>query len=286
MWLDQPETEENVARIMTRSGLTKLKAFNDSTASFSFICQGSPATPFKEMPQFAPPCLRDPTSTETTTTSNFEETSSLDMTSVAEDTSALSSTTSEMAQTDSKTAETSTSMIMSSTEETTSQVILSMGNNETASTMTSHVTSSNTDSVTDATSTSVTTSDVQNSISTVMTPTGEQTSAESLSTGRTSCTQNCTCDLFNYTVTWLSEEDTEQVIQDIEENLLLNKTNLSSTVRRLTSAADDRPSACVMGGCGIIVLVVTAVLIIAPDATDAVKFMMLRFRLRQTQMMQ
>ena len=54
-------------------------------------------------------------------------------------------------------------------------------------------------------------------------------------------------------------------LQDILEDLTIIPTNLSRTIRKLTSAEDHRPSAQAMGSAGIAMLVIPAVFIVLPD---------------------
>ncbi|XP_062586023.1 uncharacterized protein LOC134247709 [Saccostrea cucullata] len=63
-----------------------------------------------------------------------------------------------------------------------------------------------------------------------------------------------------------------QKVLDIKRILTLNKTFLSSTVRKKTSAADDRQSSLAMGTLGIIVIFGVIIAIISGDLVYVVKF--------------
>ncbi|XP_070200995.1 uncharacterized protein [Littorina saxatilis] len=70
----------------------------------------------------------------------------------------------------------------------------------------------------------------------------------------------------------VSEEELLRILQSIRENLLLDKRNLSATIRKLTSADDDRPSAQTAGGFGIIFIVVVVAVVIFPDIISIGQF--------------
>ena len=57
-------------------------------------------------------------------------------------------------------------------------------------------------------------------------------------------------------------------LTELENRLRVNKTNLSATIRRLTSAKDDRPVARQIGSIGIVFLVFIIGAIIASDLTS------------------
>ena len=60
------------------------------------------------------------------------------------------------------------------------------------------------------------------------------------------------------------------ILQDIRDELLVDKNRLSATLRKLSSASDRRPSAQATGGFGIFMLVIPAVLIVLLDIVTAV----------------
>lgn len=55
------------------------------------------------------------------------------------------------------------------------------------------------------------------------------------------------------------------IVEETKKELAVNKTSLSSFVRKKTSAKDDRPSAAGIGSVGIVMLVFVSVLIIGSD---------------------
>ena len=54
-------------------------------------------------------------------------------------------------------------------------------------------------------------------------------------------------------------------LQRTRNELTVDKTNLSTTVRKLTSAKDGRPSAQAVGAVGVVLLVIPAAGIVLPD---------------------
>ncbi|XP_046326818.2 mucin-5AC-like [Haliotis rufescens] len=63
-----------------------------------------------------------------------------------------------------------------------------------------------------------------------------------------------------------------RILNDIKKKLLLPKQSLSSTVRKLTSSSDSRPSAAVFGTLGVLLITITIVALVAPDAIAVLSF--------------
>nr|KAG5699134.1 hypothetical protein BaRGS_014433 [Batillaria attramentaria] len=65
-------------------------------------------------------------------------------------------------------------------------------------------------------------------------------------------------------------EAVQREIKKTQEDLLLDTSNLSATIRRKTSAKDSRPAAQATGAIGIVMLVVVFGSIILPDLVSVV----------------
>lgn len=63
------------------------------------------------------------------------------------------------------------------------------------------------------------------------------------------------------------KQQAEEQAKEIKAELTMDKTTLSSTIRKVTSARDNRPSATNMGFMGISCLVITFGMIILLDCT-------------------
>lgn len=70
---------------------------------------------------------------------------------------------------------------------------------------------------------------------------------------------------------WQLQETLKEEINYIKENLTLNSKQMSSAIRRRTSARDDRSSAASCGYVGIGILSVVAVLMICSDCSRFLK---------------
>ncbi|XP_056009258.1 uncharacterized protein LOC125651353 [Ostrea edulis] len=102
-------------------------------------------------------------------------------------------------------------------------------------------------------------------------PTTESTSPTTESTSATttaSSPNNCTCPpgcIVKYNSTIYSMEELNAEIAEIKKELEVEKTTLSSTIRKKTSADDPRPSAKTFGYFGIIIIVFVIGGIVALD---------------------
>ncbi len=84
---------------------------------------------------------------------------------------------------------------------------------------------------------------------------------------------NCWCDCY-YVIsppTNMTQEQLLKAIQRIYNELLLNKNNISASVRKRISIPDYRPSAQSIGYVGVLVLVTTLGSIVALDFTTLLK---------------
>jgi hypothetical protein len=70
----------------------------------------------------------------------------------------------------------------------------------------------------------------------------------------------------------ISDAELVQRLLDIKKNLTVNKTALSSTVRRKTSAPDERMSSASMGVVGICVVIAIIMLVVASDIGYIIQF--------------
>ena len=59
----------------------------------------------------------------------------------------------------------------------------------------------------------------------------------------------------------------QEVVRQLREEMMIDRSTLSSTKRRLMSASDDRLSACAIGGVGGFVLISVAMIIILADVS-------------------
>ncbi|KAJ8309828.1 hypothetical protein KUTeg_011693 [Tegillarca granosa] len=77
----------------------------------------------------------------------------------------------------------------------------------------------------------------------------------------------CDCDIFPNLIDWdsLSPEEKERMMKFLIEDLRVNKENLSSTIRRKSSASDKRKSSAAIGCIGIVVLSIVLGLLVMPD---------------------
>ncbi|XP_062599980.1 uncharacterized protein LOC134261570 [Saccostrea cucullata] len=67
--------------------------------------------------------------------------------------------------------------------------------------------------------------------------------------------QSCTCPVVQHTPTISSTEELNAKIAEIRKDLEVEKSSLSSTIRRKTSADDPRPSAKTFGSIGVIIII-------------------------------
>ncbi|XP_062573392.1 uncharacterized protein LOC134235286 [Saccostrea cucullata] len=67
--------------------------------------------------------------------------------------------------------------------------------------------------------------------------------------------QSCTCPVVQHTPTISSPEEVNAKIAEIKKELEVEKSSLSSTIRRKTSADDSRPSAKTFGSIGVIIII-------------------------------
>ena len=76
----------------------------------------------------------------------------------------------------------------------------------------------------------------------------------------------------------LTNEQLQHALQELKSELLLNKTNLSSTKRKKISVWDKRASAHAVGAVGIVFLTTFLLFIVSADASVLFKYY------RQTEM--
>jgi hypothetical protein len=79
----------------------------------------------------------------------------------------------------------------------------------------------------------------------------------------------CVCLTNSFSIT---DAELAQRLMDIKKKLTVNKTTLSSTVRRKTSATDERISSASMGAAGICVIIVIIMSVMAGDIGLVVRF--------------
>lgn len=72
-------------------------------------------------------------------------------------------------------------------------------------------------------------------------------------------------------------ETTEEAIERRRNELFLNKTKLSSAIRRLTSAQDNRMSSKVIGTVSVIILVLLGMLFFCADICSVLLFFCTKF---------
>ncbi|XP_046331798.2 uncharacterized protein LOC124115035 [Haliotis rufescens] len=84
--------------------------------------------------------------------------------------------------------------------------------------------------------------------------------------------QGCVC-LCKVQAPWnITEKLIKKVREGIKDLLLLDTTKLSKTIRKRTSAHDNRPCAVTLGSVGITFLLLTVVVIFVPDVMSALRF--------------
>ncbi|XP_070199214.1 uncharacterized protein [Littorina saxatilis] len=66
----------------------------------------------------------------------------------------------------------------------------------------------------------------------------------------------------------VSSEELLKLIQLIQQELLLDKSNLSATKRKLRTAKDERPSAHAIGSFGVVILILLCAIIVIPDTAS------------------
>lgn len=70
----------------------------------------------------------------------------------------------------------------------------------------------------------------------------------------------------------ITEAELEQKLMEIKKTLTVNKTSLSSTVRKKTSAPDGRISSASMGALGICVILAISISVVASDMGYLISF--------------
>jgi hypothetical protein len=80
---------------------------------------------------------------------------------------------------------------------------------------------------------------------------------------------SCVCPTNSNNIT---DTELEQKITDIKKQLTVNKSSLSSTLRKKTSAPDERISSVSMGAVGICVIVALSMSVVAADVGYLIRF--------------
>ncbi|KAL8594846.1 hypothetical protein ACOMHN_016087 [Nucella lapillus] len=70
----------------------------------------------------------------------------------------------------------------------------------------------------------------------------------------------------------MTAEQLQDVVKAIHTHLTVNKTRLSSSIRKKTSAQDKRDSAQATGYVGLLVLLILFLLIVVPDLISALQY--------------
>jgi hypothetical protein len=81
---------------------------------------------------------------------------------------------------------------------------------------------------------------------------------------------SCVCPTDSHNIT---DAELEQKLTEIKKKLTVNKTSLSSTVRKKTSAPDGRISSVSMGAVGVGVIVLISMAIVAADLCYFISFL-------------
>lgn len=86
----------------------------------------------------------------------------------------------------------------------------------------------------------------------------------------------CRCNVIRDAISWesLTENERKKVLDTLQKGLKVNVNNLSSTIRRKSSANDRRKTAAAVGYLGTAVLTVTFGLLILPDFISLFHFML------------
>ncbi|KAK3102816.1 hypothetical protein FSP39_014097 [Pinctada imbricata] len=85
------------------------------------------------------------------------------------------------------------------------------------------------------------------------------------------CCVNCCNTTNNNNIT---EEELQEKLDKIRAILLVNKHNLSSTIRKRVSATDERVSSKGIGGAGAVILCTLVISIVAIDINSLVKMLL------------
>ncbi|XP_069108776.1 transcription initiation factor TFIID subunit 12-like [Argopecten irradians] len=121
--------------------------------------------------------------------------------------------------------------------------------------------------------TTVATTSTSPTTTTVPTTTATSTSLSTTTTGECDSTfgttdpsaqQNCRCILRKPMVN-LTTSQLQTIVTELQSQLSVNKSTLSSTIRKKTSATDNRPSSRVIGMAGAVFLALPFVLLITCD---------------------
>ncbi|KAK7099125.1 hypothetical protein V1264_003312 [Littorina saxatilis] len=120
---------------------------------------------------------------------------------------------------------------------------------------------------------SISSSEIPSVFGDMSTPSFEPSETETYSTTAPSTNENitnriihtCCCTLPPSQSVTQAEPDVQEKINSIQENLAVNKSILSRTIRKKTSATDDRLTACVIGGVGLACLLLSIMLVIILD---------------------
>ncbi|OWF44191.1 C3 and PZP-like alpha-2-macroglobulin domain-containing protein 8 [Mizuhopecten yessoensis] len=99
------------------------------------------------------------------------------------------------------------------------------------------------------------------------------TTTPETTTTTTNAMCSCICVLVNTTSSGCAPDDVTCIVKAVKKELTIDKQTLSSTIRKKTSANDDRPSAQAIGMVGVVFLVVFALLVFVPDFVALCRYM-------------
>ncbi|OWF36777.1 hypothetical protein KP79_PYT02880 [Mizuhopecten yessoensis] len=84
---------------------------------------------------------------------------------------------------------------------------------------------------------------------------------------------SCICVLVNTTSSGCAPDDVTCIVKAVKKELTIDKQTLSSTIRKKTSANDDRLSAQTIGMVGVVFSVVFALIVFVPDFVALCRYM-------------
>ncbi|XP_033755784.1 mucin-22-like [Pecten maximus] len=164
--------------------------------------------------------------------------------------------------------------------ETQSETTTTMTTTTTAPTTTATTTTATTTTATTttATTTAVTTTTAPTTTTTTATaPTTDMETTAILDTSSvTYASCSCVCVQANTTTSGCAPDDISCIVKAVKKELIIDKLTLSSTIRKKTSANDDRPSAQAIGMVGVVFLVSFALTVFVPDVVTLCRYILPR----------
>ncbi|XP_033755783.1 putative GPI-anchored protein pfl2 [Pecten maximus] len=147
--------------------------------------------------------------------------------------------------------------------------------NKAATTLTAAITSTRDAARSTASSIKAATTSHTDTSTTGTTSTAATTTRTTLTTSPSVITSTCSCVCNNVTPTFSSAcnlTDINCIVAELKVKLTVDKSALSSSIRKKISIGDDRPSAQAIGAIGTVILALSVSLIVIPDALKLVTY--------------